>query len=54
MKDTILQEQCKNLLTSTTKKLLQDEEMERRLIPDFAVGCKRVIPSGYKYLTVSS
>ncbi|KAI0161724.1 monooxygenase [Hypoxylon sp. FL1284] len=51
MKDTILQEQCKNLLTSTTKKLLQDEEMERHLIPDFAVGCKRVIPSGYKYLS---
>ncbi|KAI6088043.1 FAD/NAD(P)-binding domain-containing protein [Hypoxylon rubiginosum] len=51
MKDTILQEQCKNLLTTTTKKLLQDEEMERHLIPDFAVGCKRVIPSGYKYLT---
>ncbi|KAI1403438.1 FAD/NAD(P)-binding domain-containing protein [Hypoxylon fuscum] len=51
MKDTILQEQCKNLLTSTTKKLLQNEDMERKLIPDFAVGCKRVIPSGYKYLT---
>ncbi|KAI2636933.1 FAD/NAD(P)-binding domain-containing protein [Hypomontagnella submonticulosa] len=51
MKDTILQQQCRDLLTSTTKKLLQDEEMERKLIPDFAVGCKRVVPSGYKYLS---
>ncbi|KAI1106978.1 monooxygenase [Jackrogersella minutella] len=50
MKGTVLQEQSKKLLTETTKKLLQDEEMERQLIPNFAVGCKRVIPSGYKYL----
>ncbi|KAI1379370.1 monooxygenase [Hypoxylon crocopeplum] len=49
--NSILQGQCKELLTSMTKKLLQDEEMERKLIPDFAVGCKRVVPSGYKYLT---
>ncbi|KAI2466801.1 FAD/NAD(P)-binding domain-containing protein [Annulohypoxylon bovei var. microspora] len=51
MRDTVLQEQCKSLLTATTKTLLQDKGMEQKLIPDFSVGCKRVIPSGYKYLT---
>ncbi|KAL7627403.1 hypothetical protein AAE478_001596 [Parahypoxylon ruwenzoriense] len=50
MKDTVLQGQSRDLLTKTTKKILDDEEMERKLIPDFAIGCKRVIPSGYKYL----
>jgi hypothetical protein len=34
------------------KKLLQNDELEKQLIPDFAVGCKRVIPSGFRYLRV--
>ncbi|KAL3446534.1 monooxygenase [Aspergillus insuetus] len=50
LKDTILQQQCRNLLKSEMKKLLQDNELEKQLIPDFAVGCKRVIPSGFRYL----
>ncbi|KAL2848154.1 monooxygenase [Aspergillus pseudoustus] len=50
LKDTILQQQCRDLLTSEMKKLLQDSELEQQLIPDFAVGCKRVIPSGFRYL----
>ncbi|KAL2850026.1 monooxygenase [Aspergillus pseudodeflectus] len=50
LKDTILQQQCRSLLESEMKKLLQDDELEKQLIPDFAVGCKRVIPSGFRYL----
>jgi len=52
LKDTILQQQCRDLLTSEMKKLLQDNELEKQLIPDFSVGCKRVIPSGFRYLKV--
>ncbi|PYI09173.1 monooxygenase, partial [Aspergillus sclerotiicarbonarius CBS 121057] len=50
LKDTVLQEQAKGLLTSVMKNAFQDQEMEDRLIPKFAVGCKRVVPSGFKYL----
>ncbi|KAL5337680.1 monooxygenase [Aspergillus crustosus] len=51
LKNSILQKQCKDLLESEMKRLLQNEELEEQLIPDFAVGCKRVVPSGFKYLT---
>lgn len=34
------------------KKVLQDETLEKKLIPTFAVGCKRVVPSGLAYLRV--
>ncbi|KAI3002567.1 hypothetical protein CBS147346_5793 [Aspergillus niger] len=50
LKDTVLQEQAKGLLTSVMKKAFQDQEMEDRLIPNFSVGCKRVVPSGFRYL----
>ncbi|KAL4879757.1 monooxygenase [Aspergillus karnatakaensis] len=50
LKNTILQKQCKDLLESEMKKLFNDAELERQLIPNFAVGCKRVVPSGFKYL----
>ncbi|RYP56741.1 hypothetical protein DL769_009867 [Monosporascus sp. CRB-8-3] len=49
-KGTVLQEQCRSLLTSETKKILDDEVMTKNLIPNFAVGCKRVIPSGFRFL----
>ena len=52
LKDTVLQEQAKGLLTSVMKNAFQDQEMEDRLIPKFAVGCKRVVPSGFRYLKV--
>lgn len=50
LKNTILQKQCKDLLESEMKKLFKDKELEEKLIPDFAVGCKRVVPSGFRYL----
>ncbi|RAL03178.1 flavin-containing monooxygenase [Aspergillus ibericus CBS 121593] len=50
LKDTVLQEQAKGLLTSVMRNAFRDQEMEDRLIPKFAVGCKRVVPSGFKYL----
>lgn len=53
LRGSILQQQCKSLLTSEMKKIVEDKESQERLIPSFAVGCKRVIPSGFKYLRVS-
>ncbi|KAI9039003.1 flavin-containing monooxygenase [Aspergillus affinis] len=50
LKNTILQQQCKDLLESEMKKLFQNKELQEKLIRDFAVGCKRVIPSGFRYL----
>ncbi|KAI0408529.1 FAD/NAD(P)-binding domain-containing protein [Xylaria palmicola] len=47
---SILQEQCRSLLESKMKGILEDKEAEECLIPKFEVGCKRVIPSGFKYL----
>lgn len=35
------------------KKILNDKEAEERLIPNFPVGCKRVVPGGFRYLRVS-
>lgn len=52
LKDTVLQEQAKGLLTSVMKNAFQNQEMEDRLIPNFSVGCKRVVPSGFRYLNV--
>lgn len=54
LRDSVLQAQCKTLLTSEMKKIVNDGAMEDKLIPEFAVGCKRVIPSGFKYLAVST
>lgn len=53
LRGTVLQEQCKALLESEMKKIVDDKEAEEKLIPKFAVGCKRVVPSGFKYLRVS-
>ncbi|PYH97344.1 monooxygenase [Aspergillus ellipticus CBS 707.79] len=50
LKDTVLQGQARDLLSSVMKKAFQDREMEQKLIPDFSVGCKRVVPSGFRYL----
>ncbi|KAK7716065.1 hypothetical protein SLS63_011125 [Diaporthe eres] len=50
LKDSVLQEQCKTLLESEIKKMIDDEAAEDKMIPKFAVGCKRVIPSGFRYL----
>ncbi|KAL4966094.1 flavin-containing monooxygenase [Aspergillus stella-maris] len=50
LKHSILQQQARELLEGKMKKVLQDEELEKQLIPNFAVGCKRVNPSGFKYL----
>ncbi|KAL2280752.1 hypothetical protein FJTKL_12265 [Diaporthe vaccinii] len=46
LKDSVLQEQCKTLVESEIKKMIDDEAAEDKMIPKFAVGCKRVIPSG--------
>ncbi|KAF3063483.1 putative sterigmatocystin biosynthesis monooxygenase stcW [Daldinia childiae] len=50
LKGTVLQEQCKTLLKGEMEKIFDDEESRNKLIPDFAVGCKRVVPSGFRYL----
>ncbi|KAI1463441.1 FAD/NAD(P)-binding domain-containing protein [Daldinia caldariorum] len=50
LKGTVLQEQCEALLKSEMEKIFDDEESRKKLIPNFSVGCKRVIPSGFKYL----
>lgn len=52
LKDTVLQRQCRDLLESVLQKAFPDEEMKKHLIPNFSVGCKRVVPSGYRYLEV--
>ncbi|KEY73043.1 hypothetical protein S7711_06117 [Stachybotrys chartarum IBT 7711] len=51
LKGTILQEQCKILLESEMKKILGGDPEHNKLIPKFAVGCKRVVPSGFRYLS---
>ncbi|KUI58951.1 Putative sterigmatocystin biosynthesis monooxygenase stcW [Cytospora mali] len=50
LRDTVLQQQCRALLETEMKKILDHEETEGKLIPKFAVGCKRVVPSGFRYL----
>ncbi|KAI1647348.1 FAD/NAD(P)-binding domain-containing protein [Daldinia loculata] len=50
LKGTVLQEQCRTLLKGEMEKIFDDEESRRKLIPNFAVGCKRVVPSGFRYL----
>lgn len=53
LRGSVLQEQCKDLLEAEMKKIVGDLATDDQLIPKFAVGCKRVIPSGFKYLRVS-
>ncbi|KAG8159088.1 hypothetical protein KVR01_010749 [Diaporthe batatas] len=50
LRGSVLQRQCKDLLEVEMKKAVGDLATEDQLIPKFAVGCKRVIPSGFKYL----
>lgn len=50
MKGTVLQAQSVQLLSSEARRILDDPEVEAKLIPDFAVGCKRIIPTGSRYL----
>jgi cation diffusion facilitator CzcD-associated flavoprotein CzcO len=53
LRGSVLQRQCKDMLEVEMKKTVGDLATEDQLIPKFAVGCKRVIPSGFKYLRVS-
>lgn len=50
MKGTILQDQARKHLESEMKKVVSDPEMQKRLVPDFPVGCKRILPSGDQFL----
>ncbi|ERF71610.1 hypothetical protein EPUS_00599 [Endocarpon pusillum Z07020] len=50
LRDSVLQAQSRELLQSQMKKILNNEYLEEKLIPSFAVGCKRVVPSGFRYL----
>ncbi|KAI3401753.1 hypothetical protein diail_9417 [Diaporthe ilicicola] len=50
LRGSVLQEQCKNLLESEMRKIVGDLGADDQLIPQFAVGCKRVVPSGFRYL----
>ena len=54
MKGTVLQNQARQLLESEMKKLVVDPAVQQKLLPDFAVGCKRILPSGFSFLKVSS
>lgn len=50
MKGTVLQAYSVELLSSEARRILNDKEVEKKLIPNFAVGCKRIIPTGSRYL----
>ncbi|KAF5019100.1 hypothetical protein F66182_8896 [Fusarium sp. NRRL 66182] len=50
MKGTVLQEQARQHLSNEMKKVILDVEMQKRLVPDFPVGCKRILPSGDQLL----
>ncbi|KAI1259174.1 FAD/NAD(P)-binding domain-containing protein [Xylariaceae sp. FL1019] len=50
MKGSVLQEQAKVLLELATREALCNYGAADKMIPDFAVGCKRVIPSGLGFL----
>ncbi|KAF5661752.1 monooxygenase [Fusarium heterosporum] len=50
MKGTILQKQARDHLESEMKKVVLDEEARKKLVPDFPVGCKRILPSGDQFL----
>ncbi|KAF4953298.1 hypothetical protein FGADI_6064 [Fusarium gaditjirri] len=50
MKGTILQKQAREHLESEMKKVVLDEEVQKKLVPDFPVGCKRILPSGDQFL----
>ena len=54
MKNTALQNQAKVLLESATREILKEYDMVDKLIPDFSVGCKQVIPSGFQFLRVNT
>lgn len=53
MKGTVLQKQAREHLESEMKKVVIDEEVQNKLVPDFPVGCKRILPSGDQFLYVS-
>lgn len=53
MKGTVLQSQARQHLEAEMKKIIPDPELQRKLVPDFAVGCKRILPSGDQFLHVS-
>ncbi|KAI0449643.1 FAD/NAD(P)-binding domain-containing protein [Xylaria acuta] len=48
--NSIFNERALILLESKMKGILENKKPEEHLIPEFEVGCKRVIPSGFKYL----
>ncbi|RKL50882.1 hypothetical protein BFJ72_g335 [Fusarium proliferatum] len=50
MKGTVLQKQAREHLESEMKKVVIDEEVQKKLVPDFPVGCKRILPSGDQFL----
>ena len=54
MKGTVLQQQARALLDKEMKKLIVDPEAQKRLVPRFPVGCKRILPSGFPFLRVST
>lgn len=53
MKGTVLQRQAREHLESEMKKVVIDEGVQKKLVPDFPVGCKRILPSGDQFLYVS-
>ena len=54
MTGTVLQGQARKMLDAEMKKLIGDHpEIHDKLVPDFPVGCKRILPSGFPYLRVS-
>lgn len=54
MKGTVLQQQARALLDKEMKKLIIEPEAQKRLVPRFPVGCKRILPSGFPFLRVST
>ena len=52
MKGSPLQEQCRDRLILEAKRSISDLGPKSGLIPNFAVGCKRLISTGHAYLQV--
>ncbi|KAI1121651.1 FAD/NAD(P)-binding domain-containing protein [Nemania abortiva] len=50
MKNTVLQNQARVLLGSQTKDFLGQYDMAEKFIPEFPVGCKRLIPSAFRFM----
>ncbi|KAI1111591.1 FAD/NAD(P)-binding domain-containing protein [Nemania sp. NC0429] len=50
MKNSAFQKEARDVLEDATRNIMGQYSMVDKLIPDFSVGCKRLIPSGFNFL----